>query len=120
LRLFNITRKLHTWLKYDTCSSGQSNFLQLLYFLTVLSQFFVREGGGGWGGGFTCHILLQSPCRRMHETSTHLSHQQLRVEKKILNYSITEEAVMHDEKRNELVKCHEENRADRLQSTIRN
>jgi hypothetical protein len=51
LRLFNITRKLHTWLKYDTCSSGQSNFLQLLYFLTVLSQFFVREGGGGWVGG---------------------------------------------------------------------
>jgi hypothetical protein len=50
----------------------------------------------------------------MHETSTHLSHQQLRVEKKILNYSITEEAVMHDEKRDELVNCHEENRTHRL------
>ena len=50
----------------------------------------------------------------MHETSTHLSHQQLRVEKKILNYSITEEAVMHDEKQDELVNCHEENRTHRL------
>jgi hypothetical protein len=37
---------------------GRVIFSNYLYFLTVLSQFFVRERGEG---SFTCHILYSNP-----------------------------------------------------------